>query len=135
MPDHFLRIDLDANNLERIVYAPAQDLRVQTRADAKYHVGLGPEFVSSGKGQAQRVPAVDHSVPHAIGDDGGLQQFRQGRHLDARVLGAAADHDQGALGRAEHLGRFFQRVVVGLGGRQRRRRIRQCDVGCFSPDV
>src|SRR5205823_6605592 len=64
MADHLLRIDLDANDLERIVDAPADELRMQARADAEHHIGLGPQLMAGREWQAQLVAAVDHALPH-----------------------------------------------------------------------
>ena len=118
-----LAVDIDANDLERIVEAPILLLRLQTRADSKHDIGLAPEAIAGRHGDRQFVPAIQHALAHASGHDRRIEHFGDQADELASILRTTADHDHRSLGGAQQLGRALDGLIidgagVGLGRRR-----------------
>ena len=61
--------------LSVVVDAPADELRMQARADAEDDIGFCPQLVTGWERQAEIMAAINNAMAHAVGDDGSAERL------------------------------------------------------------
>lgn len=134
-PIDFFRIDINPHDLNLIVEPPGHLLRLQPRTNRQYDIRVAPEDVTGGQGMAELMAIVEHPAPVAKGNHWGLQEFRQGFDLLARVERPTADDNQGIGGLPQFTSRLSNRIVVDGRGIDGDRRGIELGRGGLRPEV
>jgi hypothetical protein len=134
--DRLRGIDIDANELHRIVASPLYDRVEQPGADREHHVDLRPHVVARLQRLRQRMADVDRAHAVLAHHHRRLENLRQ---LLQRLFCAehtTADEDRRALRRVEQRRGALDRLPFGShrrGRRRRRQRHRRC--GALGGDI
>ncbi len=128
-------IEIDADDFDVAIEAPARLRLVEARADRQHDVGPRPQIVPGEQVLREIMPVADNALAAGIGDDRRLQLFGERRYLGAGGGAAAADIDHRLLCLAEQRRGLVDQL--GVGRRRRRRHLdrRQRDLALQGHDV
>ena len=131
----FRGIDIEPDDFEPVIDAPAGNHRHQPCADTEHHIGVFPQLVAVRRGQRQRMTGIDGAERAARHHNRRLQQFGERQQIGAGIDGAAAGEDQRVFGLPQHLRRRRDTVGIGFGYLIEVGRIDRRDIGPRLHDV
>ncbi len=108
----FLRIGIDAHDLEIVVHAPLMEAVEQPRTDAEHRIGFAPQLASERQRHGKRAAAIEHAASTPECQYRRLQGLRERGHFGACILRAAAGDDQDPPGSGKDVGGRGDRVFV-----------------------
>ena len=88
------RVDVDADELEVGVDAPAHLRLMQPSADRQHDIGLAPQLVAGERRLGEVVAVADATLAAGIADHRRFEHFGNREYLLGRADGAPADKEQ-----------------------------------------
>ena len=109
--------------------APARHRHLEPGAERDQQIGLRPQPVGRGDGQAERMAVIDDAAPAAERHDGRVDAFRQRADLGRGVQRTAADPQHRRLRLVQQLRQRGDPIGIGQRLRMARQRILRRDFG------
>ena len=107
-----VRVDIDLDERELVVGAPAAERKLESRPDREHDVGLRPQRMAARQRVAERMAIVEHAAPAAIGHHRRAETLGERAHLVGGFERAATDEDHRGVRFRQQRGGALDRVRV-----------------------